>query len=315
MTFAARMEHRAEIACLCPSLVVRYTAARFRAEPIPRIADETSMHTITANGAQIPAIGLGVMTLKEETCVQAVDAALRMGYRHIDTAQMYGNEREVGEGLRASGIERAEVFVTTKVWHDRLRAGDFERSVDESLQRLNLSAVDLLLIHWPNKDVPLKETIDALCKTKRAGKTRHIGVANFTVALVEEAAKLAVEPLVTNQIEVHPFIDRSKVIAASRRHGLAITAYCPIARGAAPGDAVLARIGAAQGKSPAQVSLRFLVQQDIVPIPRSANPQHIADNLAVFDFTLSDAEMAELRGLGRADKRIVSPPHAPQWDG
>jgi 2,5-diketo-D-gluconate reductase B len=273
------------------------------------------MQLVEANGARIPAIGLGVMTLKEETCVKAVDAALRMGYRHVDTAQMYGNERETGEGLRASGIKRDDVFVTTKVWHDRLRVGDFERSVDESLERLGLSHVDLLLIHWPNKDVPLKETIDVLCKTQREGKTRHVGVANFTVALVEEAAKLATEPLVTNQIEVHPFIDRSKVIEASRRNGLSVTAYCPIARGAVPGDAVLGRIGAAHGKSPAQVSLRYLVQQGIIPIPRTSNPQHLADNLAVFDFSLSDAEMAELGRLRSANKRIVSPPHAPQWDG
>jgi 2,5-diketo-D-gluconate reductase B len=273
------------------------------------------MHTITANGAQIPAIGLGVMTLKDDTCVKAVDAALRMGYRHIDTAQMYGNEREVGEGLRASGIPREAVFVTTKVWHDRLKAGDFERSVDESLARLGLPAVDLLLIHWPNKDVPLKETIDALCRTKRAGKTRHVGVANFTVALTDEAARLANEPLVTNQMEVHPFIDRSKVIAACRRHGLSVTAYCPIARGAVPGDAALARIGAAHGKSPAQVSLRYLVQRGIVPIPRSANPGHLAENLAVFDFALSGEQMAELDRLASANKRIVNPPHAPPWDG
>jgi 2,5-diketo-D-gluconate reductase B len=273
------------------------------------------MQLVEANGARIPAIGLGVMTLKEETCVKAVDAALRMGYRHIDTAQMYGNERETGEGLRASGVPRADVFVTTKVWHDKLRAGDFERSVDESLGRLGLSYVDLLLIHWPNKDIPLKETIDVLCKTQREGKARHVGVANFTVALLDEAVKLATEPLVTNQIEVHPFIDRSKVIAASRRHGIAVTAYCPIARGAAPGDAVLARVGAAHGKSSAQVSLRYLVQQGIIPIPRTANPQHLADNFAVFDFTLSAAEMAELDRLKSANKRIVSPPHAPQWDG
>jgi 2,5-diketo-D-gluconate reductase B len=273
------------------------------------------MQFVEANGARIPAIGLGVMTLKEETCIKAVDAALRMGYRHVDTAQMYGNERETGEGLRASGVPREQVFVTTKVWHDRQRAGDFERSVDESLERLGLSYVDLLLIHWPNKDVPLKESIDALCKTKRAGKARHVGVANFTVALVDEAAKLASEPLVTNQIEVHPFIDRQKVIDASRRHGLSITAYCPVARGAAPGDEVLARIGEAHGKSPAQVSLRYLVQQGIIPIPRSSNPQHLADNLAVFDFTLTEAEMAELARLKSANKRIVSPPHAPQWDG
>jgi 2,5-diketo-D-gluconate reductase B len=128
------------------------------------------MQFIEANGARIPAIGLGVMTLKDETCVRAVDAALRMGYRHVDTAQMYGNERETGEGVRASGLPRAEVFVTTKVWHDKLRVGDLERSVDESLARLGLSYVDLLLIHWPNKDVPLKETIDALCKVQREAR-------------------------------------------------------------------------------------------------------------------------------------------------
>jgi len=273
------------------------------------------MQMITANGARIPAIGLGVMTLQGETCAKAVDAALRLGYRSLDTAQMYGNEQETGEGLRVSGVDRSEVFVTTKVWHDRLRAGDFERSVDESLTRLDLPYVDLLLIHWPNKDIPLKETIDVLCKTKREGKTRQIGVANFTAALIEEAVKVATEPLVTNQIEVHPFIDRSKVIAASRNHGLAITAYCPIARGQVPGDAALARIGAAHGKSPAQVSLRYLVQQGIIPIPRTSNPQHMAENLAVFDFSLSDAEMAELRALSAANKRIVNPPHAPQWDG
>jgi 2,5-diketo-D-gluconate reductase B len=273
------------------------------------------MQLVEANGARIPAIGLGVMTLKDETCVRAVDAALRMGYRHVDTAQMYGNERETGEGLRASGVARETVFVTTKVWHDKLRAGDFERSVDESLTRLGLSHVDLLLIHWPNKDVPLRETLDVLCKTKREGKTRHVGVANFTVALIEEAVQLATEPLVTNQIEVHPFIDRSKVIAASRRHGLSVTAYCPIAPGQAPGDAALARVGTAHGKSPAQVSLRYLVQQGIIPIPRTANPQHLADNFAVFDFALSAGEMAELENLKSANKRIVSPPHAPQWDG
>jgi 2,5-diketo-D-gluconate reductase B len=273
------------------------------------------MQTITANGATIPAIGLGVMTLKDETCINAVDTALRIGYRHIDTAQMYGNEREVGEGLRASGVPREQIFVTTKVWHDRQKAGDLERSVDESLARLNLSFVDLLLIHWPNKDVPLEETFGALAKTKRAGKTRHVGVANFTVALIEQAVKVSSEPLVTNQIEVHPFIDRSKVIEASRRHGLSITAYCPIARGAAPGDAVLERIGKTHGKSPAQVSLRYLVQQNIIPIPRTANPKHLQENLDVFDFTLSDAEMKELRALASANTRIVSPPHAPQWDG
>src|SRR2546421_928227 len=213
------------------------------------------MQIVETNGARIPSIGLGTMTLKENVAIEIVSAALRTGYRHLDTAQMYGNEREVGEGLRASGIKRDEVFITTKVWHDRLHAGDFERSVDESLKRLDVSHVDLLLIHWPNPAVPLKETIGALCQVKRAGLTRHIGVANFVIAMIEEAVRLAEEPLVTNQIEAHPFLDQSRVVAAACRHGLAVTAYCPLAPGKAPGHEVLQRIGAAPRKSAGQVAV------------------------------------------------------------
>src|SRR5688572_4357358 len=159
---------------------------------------------VEAHGAKIPAIGFGTMTLKEAVCVEMVASALRAGYRHLDTAQMYGNEREVGEGLRASGVKRDDVFITTKVWWDRLQPGDFEKSVEESLERLKLPFVDLLLMHWPGK-VPLSDSIPSLNKVKRAGLTRHIGVANFTIPHVEEAVRLSQELLVTNQIEVHPF--------------------------------------------------------------------------------------------------------------
>jgi 2,5-diketo-D-gluconate reductase B len=272
------------------------------------------MQIIEANGARIPAIGLGTMTLKENVCIEIVSAALRGGYRHLDTAQMYGNEREVGEGVRAAGIDRDEIFVTTKVWHTRLAASDFERSVDESLERLKLPRVDLLLIHWPNPAVPLKETIGALVKVKRAGLTRHIGVANFTVAMIAEAVRLADEPLVTNQIEVHPFIDQSKVIAACRGHGLSVTAYCPIARGKVPGNDVIERIGKAHGKSAGQVALRWLVQQGVIAIPRTAKAERLKENLAVFDFALTAAEMAEIGRLTRPDGRLVNPAHAPKWD-
>jgi 2,5-diketo-D-gluconate reductase B len=269
---------------------------------------------VEAHGARIPAIGLGTMTLKEKVCVDLVAAALRQGYRHLDTAQMYGNEREVGEGLRASGVRREDVFVTTKVWHDRLRAGDLERSVDESLERLKLSSVDLLLIHWPNPAVPLAETISALCKVKRAGLTRHIGVANFTIALLDEATRFADEPLVTDQIEVHPYLDQSKVIAACRRHGLSVTAYCPVARGRVAGDKVLGRIAEANRRSIGQVALRYLVQRGVIVIPRTSKTERLAENIAVFDFALSDAEMAEIGGLARPDGRVVNPPQGPKWD-
>jgi 2,5-diketo-D-gluconate reductase B len=276
------------------------------------------MNVVEANGARIPAIGLGTLSLKDAVCVEAVKAALALGYRHIDTAERYGNEAEVGEGLHqglaAANCKREDMFVTTKVYHDKLTAADFERSLDESLKKLRLPWVDLLLIHWPNPKVPLAETIGALCKAKRDGRTRHIGVANFTSGLIEEAVKLASEPLVTNQIEVHPFLDQAKVLSACRKHGLSATAYCPLARGRVPGNEVLERIGKAHGKSAAQVSLRYLVQQGHVVIPRTAKPDHMAANLAAADFDLTEAEMAEVATLTRPDGRVVNPPHAPQWD-
>jgi 2,5-diketo-D-gluconate reductase B len=276
------------------------------------------MNVVEANGAKIPLIGLGTMTLMDAVCVEAVETALRLGYRHIDTAERYRNETEVGEGLRrglrANGLAREDVFVTTKVFHDRLAAADFERSLDQSLRNLELSWVDLLLIHWPNPKVPLKETLDVLCKARRDGRAKHVGVANFTTSLLQDAVKLASEPLVTNQIEVHPFIDQDKVLAACRVHGLAVTAYCPLARGKVPGNDVLARIGRAHGKTSAQIALRYLVQQGIIPIPRTSNPDHLAANLATFDFTLSDVEMTEIAGLKHTGLRVVNPPHAPRWD-
>ncbi len=272
------------------------------------------MQFVEANGARIPAVGMGTMTLKGETCVDAVSAALQMGYRHLDTAERYGNEVDVGEGLRASGIDRNEVFVTTKVYWDKLAPGDFERSFDDSLRKLQLPSVDLLLIHWPSKTVPLADTIPLLCRARRDGRAKHIGIANFTLPLIEEAVRLATEPLVTNQIEVHPYLDQRRVIAACARHGISITAYCPLGRGKVPGDAVLAAIGKRHGKTASQVALRWLVQQGIVVIPRSSNPERLAENMALFDFSLSDAEMAEIAGLRRPDARVVNPPHAPAWD-
>jgi len=273
------------------------------------------MQYVEANGARIPAIGFGTMTLKETLCVDMVSTALRSGWRHLDTAQMYGNEREVGEGLRASGVKREDVFLTTKVWWDKLGAADLERSVDESLTKLGVPFVDLLLIHWPSPTVPLSETIPLLNKVKREGKTKHIGVANFNIALLDEATRLTKEPLVNEQLEVHPFLDQTKILGTICRHGLTITAYCPIARGKAPGDTTLERIGKAHGKTPGQVSLRWLIQQGIIPIPRTSKKERLTENMAVFDFTLSDAEMADIAKLKRPDGRIVSPsPQAPKWD-
>jgi 2,5-diketo-D-gluconate reductase B len=272
------------------------------------------MQFVEAHGARIPTIGLGTMTLKDDIGVQAVKTALQIGYRHLDTAASYGNEKENGEGLRQSGVKREEVFICTKVRQENLEPANFNKSLDQSLANLQLPYVDLLLIHWNNKDIPLKTSVGALCQAKKDGRAKHVGVANFTTKLLDEAWAVTSEPLVCNQIEVHPFINQDKVLAASKKHGMAVVAYVPIARGKVPGAEVLERIGKAHNRSSAQVSLRYLVQLGCCAIPRTANPQHLKENMEVFDFNLSDAEMAELKALNATNMRVVNPPHAPQWD-
>ena len=258
-----------------------------------------SVPTVEANGARIPAFGLGTWALRGRTCARMVEEALRLGYRHIDTAEMYENEREVGEGLRASGVPREEVFITTKVWSSNLAPDDLARSARQSVAKLKVTQVDLLLIHWPNPRIPLAQTIPALCKAKTDGLAGHIGVSNFDAKLVNEAVRLASEPLVNDQIEWHPFIDQSARYNACRKHGLAVTAYSPVAKGRAANNKTLAAIGARRGKTATQVALRFLLQEGAIVIPRTSRSERLAENFAVFDFTLSAAEMSEIRKLAR----------------
>jgi diketogulonate reductase-like aldo/keto reductase len=271
---------------------------------------------IEANGALIPALGLGTWGLRGEDCAAAVRTALEAGYRHLDTASMYGNEDAVGAGLKASGIDRDEVFVTTKVWYEDLAPADLRRSAEASLRRLGLSRVDLLLIHWPNARIPLRDTIPALCEAKRAGLARHIGVANFTVSLLDEAVVLADEPIVANQCEHHPYLDQRAVLAACRRHGVAFVSYCPLGRAHVLGEPTIKAVAEAHGRTPAQIVLRWHLQQPGVgAIPKSGNPQRIRENFAVWDFTLSADEMAHISGLRRPDGRMVAPSWSPRWDG
>jgi 2,5-diketo-D-gluconate reductase B len=269
------------------------------------------MQAVEVKGFKIPIVGLGTWALHD--AARMVEQAINLGYRHIDTAQIYGNEAEVGQGVRASG-KRTDVMVTTKVQPTLLAPHDLERSTKESLKRLQLDAIDLLLIHWPNPRVPLADTLGAMAKLKREGVTRQIGVSNFTVALLDEASKIAGEPLVCNQIEYHPFLNQDKVIAACRKHGMAVVAYSPVARGGAPGNKVLERVGKAHGKTAAQVSLRWLTQQGIVVIPRTSKIERLKENFDLFDFDLSDAEMREIAGLARGGGRIVDWSWSPKWD-
>jgi diketogulonate reductase-like aldo/keto reductase len=258
-------------------------------------------------GTAIPPLGFGTSPMTGGLSAETVAAALKTGYRHIDTARKYGTEEAVGEAMRTSGIPRRDIFLTTKVSHEYLRAGDFARSVDESLAALRVDYVDLLLVHWPNPEIALSETMPALAKAKRQGLARHIGVANFNIALLTEAIELCPEPLVALQAEYHPYLDQTKLLGAARRHGLAFIAYCPLGRGRLFGDPVLAAIAAARGRSVAQIALRWLLQQDVAAIPFSSNPQRIADNFNVFDFTLSDEEMQRISALKRPDGRVANP--------
>lgn len=273
------------------------------------------IHSVTANGAEIPAIGLGTWDLRRETCERRIVDALEMGFRHIDTAAMYENEAAVGNGIRASEVPRSEVFLTTKVWYDQAADGPLQRSVEASLQRLGLDQVDLVLLHWPNPDVPIEEKMRALADAKRRGLTRHIGVSNFTVELLRVAVAQASEPLVVNQVEYHPYLDQSAVLAECERHGIALTAYSPIAKGKVFSDPVLGEIAEAHGKNAGQVALRWLVQQPrVIAIPRSSQPERIAEFIAIDDFVLSDNEMARISELAHPTGRLVDFEFSPRWD-
>jgi diketogulonate reductase-like aldo/keto reductase len=276
---------------------------------------QASVPTLSAHGAEIPAIGFGTSMIGGN-CAEIVATAIRAGYRHIDTAWKYGTEKGVGEGIRASRVSRSEIFLCTKVSHENLRSADFARSVEESLKTLGVDYVDLLLIHWPNPDIPISEPIPALARAKRAGLARHIGVANFPSALLEEAVKLCPEPLVTDQVEYHAQLDQSKLLATLHRHGMVLTAYCPLGRGRLMNNPTLGEIAKAKGKTIAQIALRWLVQQaGVAAIPRSSNAARIAQNIDVFDFTLSELEMARIAALARPDARIANPMgRAPKWD-
>lgn len=271
--------------------------------------------SVSARGVRIPAIGLGTWDLRGETCSRIVAEALRIGYRHIDTAQGYDNETQVGEGLRASGVARAEVFITTKIRPQRISDGEMQQSMEESLKRLGVDQVDLALIHWPNPKIPLAETMRALGDVKRRGLARNVGVSNFGSRLLEPAVALCPE-IILNQFEYHPYLDQGILLEAVRRHGLAITAYCPIALGKVVDDPAIEAVAARHKRTAAQVTLRWLVQQgDVIAIPRTSKVERLRENLAVFDFELSRDEMQAMSRLTRPNSRLINEPAwVPVWD-
>jgi 2,5-diketo-D-gluconate reductase B len=270
------------------------------------------MTTIEVRGVRVPAVGFGTWLVTGQDATDGVRDALEIGYRQIDTARAYENEREVGRGIAESGVPRNEIFITTKVPHTDARADEVERDAEESLERLGVDQLDLLLLHWPNGNVTLEETLTALDRVREDGRTRNIGVSNFPAGLLEQALEIA--PIFCNQVEYHPFLDQSRLLEVARENEVLITAYSPLAHGKVPEDGTLERIGSKYGKSAGQVAMRWLLDQPgVSPIPKASSHERRQENFDVFDFTLDDDDREQIASLPK-DVRTANPPWAPDWD-
>jgi diketogulonate reductase-like aldo/keto reductase len=269
------------------------------------------VETLETPRVTVPALGFGTWQLEPDVAYDAVRTALEVGYRHIDTAQMYGNEEAVGRAIADSEVDRDDVFLVTKVAPENAEPQDVRSSTRASLQRLGTDHVDLLLLHWPSDAAPLEETMAALTQAAEEHHTRHIGVSNFPSQALDRAAHLA--PIVTDQVEHHPYLAVDPIRETADEHDLFVTAYSPIAQGEVLRDDVLAEIAEAHGRSPIQITLAWLLRSGVAAIPRSSDPDHIASNFDVFDIELSDDEMSRIDDLEQG-MRLIDPPFAPTWD-
>lgn len=272
----------------------------------------------TAGQANIPVLGLGTWQSTGQDCVDVVSQALKMGYEHIDTAQAYGNEKEVGQGIKQSGVSRDKFFLTTKIFPDDMK---FEpekliAAAKRSLADLDTDYVDLLLLHWPDDRVPLSETIPALCELQKQGLTRHIGVSNFNIANIIEAEKYADVPIVVNQVEFHPFIKQKTLQTFLNNHHILLEAYSPLARGDVFDNEIIKEIADKHNVTPAQISLAWILSdKHRVAIPKTANPDHLQGNLDAIKVQLSADDIEKISSLARADgRKIKHPDYSPEWD-
>jgi 2,5-diketo-D-gluconate reductase B len=278
---------------------------------MPREA--TQAQTVTVQGVEIPKLGYGTWLVEGEDAYEGVLDALALGYRHVDTARAYGNEREVGRALADSGVAREEVWLTTKVWYEHAAPDVLVRTFHEQLADLQVDRVDLLLLHWPAAEFPLRETLGAMDALREQGLTGHVGVSNFPSELLREALSLA--PLLCDQVEYHAYLPQGAVMHECLEHDLLLTAYSPFAHGHLHEDPVLARIGARHGKSAGQVALRWLLDQpNVAALPKASSHERRAENLDVFDFALEDEERAAVAALSARHLRTADPPWAPDWD-
>ncbi|QIG48595.1 aldo/keto reductase [Nordella sp. HKS 07] len=267
----------------------------------------------TANG--IPFLGYGTYPLTGAECRDGVAMALDLGIRHIDTAQLYDNEKDVGQAVARSGLKRDEIFLVTKVARDNLDRRHFTHSVEESLDKLGVEQVDLLLIHWPPAEADFDQAIDALCAAQASGLARQIGVSNFTIALMKRAAKRASHKLVNNQVEFHPLLDQSQVKAEAEKLGMVLSAYSPLGRGAVLKDPVVLEVATRLKRPPSEIALRWIIQQGVVAVPMTTRRENARSNMRVLDFELSPADMARLSQASQQNRRLVSPlGWAPKWD-
>ena len=267
----------------------------------------------TANG--IPVLGYGTYPLTGAECRDGVAMALDLGIRHIDTAQLYDNEKDVGHAIAKSGLRRDEIYLVTKVARDNLGRRHFMHSVEESLDKLGVEQVDLLLIHWPPAEADFDQALDSLCAAQGSGLAREIGVSNFTIALMRRAAKRAGQKLINNQVEFHPLLDQSQVRAEAEKLGMVLSAYSPLGRGAVLKDPVVVEVATRLKRPPSEIALRWIIQQGVVAVPMTTKRDNARSNLKVLDFELSPADMARLSEASRQNRRLVSPlGWAPKWD-
>lgn len=263
------------------------------------------MQFVALNGARVPKLGLGTWPLRGWIGRRAIARAIALGYRHIDTAQIYENEADVGRAIRSSRIPREEFFVTTKLAQGNLAAAAVRRTGEESLRRLGMDYVDLLLIHWPSDVVALGETLGAMAELRGEGKARFLGVSNFDSPRLTEAVERHGADLLCNQIEFHPFLSQRSALATARRYRMMVTAYSPVARGRVNEDMTIRKIAAKHHKTPAQIALRWLIEQEsVAAIPKAGSGAHAAENLAIFDFTLDAEDRAEIGGLASPQGRL-----------
>lgn len=272
----------------------------------------------TAGQANIPVLGLGTWQSTGQDCVDVVSQALKMGYEHIDTAQAYDNEKEVGQGIKQSGVSRDKFFLTTKIFPDDMK---FEpekliAAAKRSLADLDTDYVDLLLLHWPDDRVPLSETIPALCELQKQGLTRHIGVSNFNIANIIETEKYADVPIVVNQVEFHPFIKQKTLQTFLNNHHILLEAYSPLARGDVFDNEIIKEIADKHNVTPAQISLAWILSdKHRIAIPKTSNPDHLQGNLDAIKVQLSADDIEKISSLARADgRKIEHPDYSPEWD-